>query len=60
MSTLVFLEHHGSAIQRGALGVLGKAAQLDPETAGVIVGSGVREAAAERRALRRQDGLRRR
>ncbi|HEX2503728.1 MAG TPA: electron transfer flavoprotein subunit alpha/FixB family protein [Miltoncostaeaceae bacterium] len=46
MSTLVFLEHHGSAIQRGALGVLGKAAQLDPETAGVVVGSGVREAAA--------------
>ena len=46
MSTLVFLEHHGSAIQRGALGVLGKAAQLDPETAGVVVGSGVSEAAA--------------
>ena len=46
MSTLVFLEHHGSSIQRGALGVLGKAAQIDPETAGVIVGSGVREVAA--------------
>jgi electron transfer flavoprotein alpha subunit len=46
MSTLVFLEHHGDAIQRGALGVLGKAAQLDPETAGVVVGSGVAEAAA--------------
>ncbi len=47
MSTLVFLEHHGSAIQRGALGVLSKAAQLDPDTAGVIVGSGVREVAAD-------------
>jgi electron transfer flavoprotein alpha subunit len=47
MSTLVFLEHHGSTIQRGALGVLGKAAQLDPDTAGVIVGSGVAEAAAD-------------
>lgn len=47
MSTLVFLEHHGSAIQRGALGVLSKAAQIDPDTAGVIVGSGVREVAAD-------------
>jgi electron transfer flavoprotein alpha subunit len=47
MSTLVFLEHHGSSIQRGALGVLGKAAQIDSETAGVIVGSGVREVAAD-------------
>ena len=46
MSTLVFLEHHGSSIQRGALGVLGKAAQIDPDTAGVILGSGVAEAAA--------------
>ena len=47
MSTLVFLEHHGSSIQRGALGVLGKAAQLDPDTAGVIIGAGVRDVAAE-------------
>jgi electron transfer flavoprotein alpha subunit len=47
VSTLVFLEHHGSTIQRGALGVLAKAAQLDPDTAGVIIGSGVREVAAE-------------
>jgi len=44
MSTLVFLEHHGSSIQRGSLGVLGKAAQLDPDTSGVLIGSGVREA----------------
>ena len=47
MSTLVFLEHHGSSIQRGALGVLSKAAQIDPDTVGVIIGSGVREVAAE-------------
>ncbi|HVG99324.1 MAG TPA: electron transfer flavoprotein subunit alpha/FixB family protein [Miltoncostaeaceae bacterium] len=47
MSTLVFLEHHGSSIQRGALGVLAKAAQLDPDVAGVLIGSGVREIAAD-------------
>ncbi len=47
MSTLVFLEHHGSQIQRGALGVLGKAAQLDPDTSGVVIGSGVADAAAQ-------------
>jgi electron transfer flavoprotein alpha subunit len=41
MSTLVFLEHHGSAIQKGSLGVLSKAASLDPDTAGVLVGSDV-------------------
>jgi electron transfer flavoprotein alpha subunit len=46
VSTLVFLEHHGSQIQRGALGVLAKAAQLDPDTAGVVIGSGVRDAAS--------------
>jgi electron transfer flavoprotein alpha subunit len=45
MSTLVFLEHHGDAIQRGALGALSKAVELDPDTAGVLVGSGVREVA---------------
>jgi electron transfer flavoprotein alpha subunit len=47
LSTLVFLEHHGSTIQKGALGVLAKAASLDPDTAGVLVGSGVRELAAQ-------------
>ena len=41
MSTLVFLEHHGSAIQKGSLGVLTKAVSLDPETAAVLIGSGV-------------------
>jgi electron transfer flavoprotein alpha subunit len=47
MSTLVFLEHHGSALQKGSLGVLTKAASLDPDTAGVIVGSGVGSLAAD-------------
>jgi electron transfer flavoprotein alpha subunit len=47
MSTLVFLEHHGPGIQKGALGVLSKAAALDPGTAGVLVGSGVAGLAAE-------------
>lgn len=41
MSTLVFLEHNGSNIQKGSLGVLSKAASLDPDTAGVLVGNGV-------------------
>jgi electron transfer flavoprotein alpha subunit len=41
MSTLVFLEHHEGALQRGPLGVLAKAASLDEDTAGVIVGADV-------------------
>lgn len=41
MSTLVFLEHNGSSLTKGSLGVLSKAAALDPDTAGVIIGSGV-------------------
>ena len=40
--TLVFLEHHEDAIQKGSLGVLGKAAQLGDEVTGVLIGSGVR------------------
>ena len=40
--TLVFLEHHDGAIQKGALGVLAKAVQLDCAVAGVLIGSGVR------------------
>jgi len=47
MSTLVFLEHHGGAIQKGPLGVLSKAASLDPETAGVLIGSSVASLAAD-------------
>jgi electron transfer flavoprotein alpha subunit len=46
MSTLVFLEHHGAALQKGPLGVLSKVASLDPDTSAVVVGSGVRELAA--------------
>jgi electron transfer flavoprotein alpha subunit len=46
VSTLVFLEHHGPEIQKGALAVLSKAARLgDGDVAGVLVGSGVRELA---------------
>jgi electron transfer flavoprotein alpha subunit len=48
VSTLVFLEHHGDELQKGALGVLSKAATLgDPDVAGVIAGSGVAALASE-------------
>ncbi len=40
MTTLVFLEHHEGEIQKGALGVLARAAQLG-EAHGAILGSGV-------------------
>jgi electron transfer flavoprotein alpha subunit len=40
--TLVFLEHHEGAIQKGSLGVLAKAASLGGEVAGALIGSGVR------------------
>ena len=43
--TLVFLEHHEGEIQKASLAVLSKAAGLDGEVAGVIVGSGVRSLA---------------
>jgi electron transfer flavoprotein alpha subunit len=44
MSTLVFLEHHGSELSKGSLGVLAKAAALaDGQVAGVVLGSGMRE-----------------
>ncbi len=46
MSTLVFLEHHGSDLPKGPLGVLAKAASLDPDTSAVLIGSGVRDLAA--------------
>jgi electron transfer flavoprotein alpha subunit len=46
MKTLVFLEHHGSELQKGSLGVLSKAAQLGGgEVAGVVVGADVKTAA---------------
>lgn len=48
MTALVFLEHHGDAIQRDSLGVLGKAATLGgEEVAAVLVGSGLGAAATE-------------
>jgi electron transfer flavoprotein alpha subunit len=42
--TLVFLEHHGGAIQKGALGVLTKAASVG-DAHGVVIGSDVRDVA---------------
>jgi electron transfer flavoprotein alpha subunit len=48
MSILVFLEHHGDELQKGSLGVLGKAASLGGgEVAAVLVGGGVKALAAE-------------
>ena len=47
MTTAVFLEHHDGKLEKGALGVLGKAASLGGDVAGVILGSGVEELAAE-------------
>jgi len=44
---LVFLEHHGNELQKGALGVLSKAAQLGGDVAGVVVGEGARAVADE-------------
>ena len=43
----VFLEHHEGELQKGALGVLGKAAQLGDEVAGVVLGSGIKDLAAQ-------------
>ncbi len=45
--TLVFLEHHGGEIVKSSLGVLSKAASLGGDVAGVVVGSGVRDLAAQ-------------
>jgi len=48
MSILVFAEHHGNELQKGALGVLAKAATLgDEDVAAVIVGEGAKSLAAE-------------
>ena len=46
MPALVFLEHHGSELQRGALGVLAKAASLG-DVAALIAGPGAKALAAE-------------
>src|SRR5215211_7682862 len=47
MTTLVFLEHHGRSLTKASLGVLSKAATLGGDVAGVVVGSGVRDAAPQ-------------
>ncbi len=47
MATLVLLEHHGSELQKGALGVLGKAASLEGDVAGVVIGTGVGDLASQ-------------
>jgi len=48
LSVLVFLEQHEGELQKGALGVLAKAASLgDGEVAGAIVGAGAAGLAAE-------------
>ena len=47
MNALVFLEHHAGELQKGALGVLSRAAALGGEVAGVVLGSGVRELAPQ-------------
>jgi electron transfer flavoprotein alpha subunit len=44
---LVFLEHHGNELSKGALGVLSKAASLGDDVAGVVIGSEVRAIADE-------------
>ena len=44
--TLVFLETHDGELTKGGLGVLGKAAALGGDVAGVVLGSGIRDAAA--------------
>jgi electron transfer flavoprotein alpha subunit len=52
MSVLVFLEHHGSELQKGSLGVLSKAASLgDGEVAAVLVGGGVKVLASKAAAF---------
>jgi len=47
MTTLVFLEHHDRSLTKASLGVLSKAATLGGDVAGVVVGSGVRDAAPQ-------------
>jgi electron transfer flavoprotein alpha subunit len=44
--TLVFLEHHEGELLKPSLGVLSKAAELDGDVAGVVLGSDVRDLAA--------------
>jgi electron transfer flavoprotein alpha subunit len=46
VSVAVFLEHHDGGLQKGSLGVLGKAASLG-DVAGIVLGSGVKDLAAQ-------------
>jgi electron transfer flavoprotein alpha subunit len=46
VTTLVFLEHHEGELLKSSLGVLSKAAELEDDVAGVVLGSGVRDLAA--------------
>jgi len=47
VSTVVFLEHHEGELQKGSLGVLGKATSLGSDVVGVVLGSGVKDLAAQ-------------
>jgi electron transfer flavoprotein alpha subunit len=47
MSLLVFLEHHEHVLSPGSLGVLTKAAELDPDVAAVVVGDDLAPLAQE-------------
>jgi electron transfer flavoprotein alpha subunit len=47
VSSLVFLETHEGELTKGGLGLLGKAASLEGGASGVVLGSGVRDAAAK-------------
>jgi electron transfer flavoprotein alpha subunit len=46
VTVAVFLEHHDGELQKGSLGVLGKAGSLGDDVVGVVLGSGVQELAA--------------
>jgi hypothetical protein len=46
VTVAVFLEHHEDELQKGSLGVLGKAASLGDDIVGVVLGSDVKELAA--------------
>jgi electron transfer flavoprotein alpha subunit len=47
VSTLVFLEHHDDELLKPSLGVLSKAATLDDDVTGVVLGSGVEGLASQ-------------
>ncbi len=47
MSIAVFLEHHEGQLQKGSLGVLAKAASLGGDVVGIVLGTGVKDVAAQ-------------